>query len=207
MRKIVKLGEPAEWTAYRLTPGVDYQSIPELRDSLLKEQGYICAYCMRRIPHRDKNSSETSRIDHILCRENHDDLKLDYRNMVICCPGAINNEFHCDKLKDSNDVTFNLFDDAFINTISYKSRDGHISSSDITHNREMNDLINLNHRLIKKNRIQTLNGIITRLGNRKWKASDIRRELTQWEEKDVSGKYKPYCGIVIWYLKKKLRQA
>ena len=44
---ITKNKEPKEWTEYRNTPGVDYQAIPELVQSLLKEQGYICAYCMR----------------------------------------------------------------------------------------------------------------------------------------------------------------
>lgn len=51
---ITKNKEPKEWTEYRNTPGVDYQAIPELIQSLLKEQGYICAYCMRRIPKQDK---------------------------------------------------------------------------------------------------------------------------------------------------------
>lgn len=51
---ITKNKEPKEWTEYRNTPGVDYQAIPELVQSLLKEQGYICAYCMRRIPQQDK---------------------------------------------------------------------------------------------------------------------------------------------------------
>lgn len=41
MRKINKGPEPVKWKQYRKTPGVKYQSIPELRDSLLKEQGYI----------------------------------------------------------------------------------------------------------------------------------------------------------------------
>ena len=71
MRKINKNPEPKEWTAYHLAPGVNYQSIPELRSSLLEEQDYVCAYCMRRIPVRDSNSYETARIDHILCREKH----------------------------------------------------------------------------------------------------------------------------------------
>ena len=39
---ITKNKEPKEWTEYRNTPGVDYQAIPELVQSLLKEQGYIC---------------------------------------------------------------------------------------------------------------------------------------------------------------------
>ena len=37
---ITKNKEPKEWTEYRNTPGVDYQAIPELVQSLLKEQGY-----------------------------------------------------------------------------------------------------------------------------------------------------------------------
>lgn len=74
MRKIIKQSEPKEWMVYRrFTPEADYEANPELRKSLLEEQGYICAYCMRRIPVRDKNSNETSRIEHILSREKHPD--------------------------------------------------------------------------------------------------------------------------------------
>ena len=104
MIKIAKGKEPKEWTEYRNTPGVDYQSIPELVESLLKEQGYICAYCMRRIPHRDKLykkdgikyvlTDEAHRIEHVLSRDNHPDKKLDYNNMVVCCPGHIGDEDH-----------------------------------------------------------------------------------------------------------------
>ena len=89
MRKINKGPEPVKWKQYCKTPGVKYQSIPELRDSLLKEQGYICAYCMRKIPHKDKNSTEDSRIEHIKCREKYPEEELAYSNMVICCPGRL----------------------------------------------------------------------------------------------------------------------
>lgn len=43
MRKINKNREPKEWTRHRLTSGADYEAIPELRQSLLEEQGYLCA--------------------------------------------------------------------------------------------------------------------------------------------------------------------
>jgi uncharacterized protein (TIGR02646 family) len=207
MKKIEKNAEPREWTEYRLTPGVDYQAIPELRDSLLEEQGYICAYCMRRIPIKDKNSTETSRIDHILSRTKHEDLKLSYQNMVICCPGAIDNDkFHCDKCKGEEDITFNLFDEVFISTISYNSKDGAIKSSNAIYDKEMQGMLNLNHALLQKNRQQTLQGV-TAVLNRKqvpWKKSEIRKLLEQWQNKDITGQFKPYCGIVIWYLNKKI---
>lgn len=99
MRKILKQLEPREWTKHRLTPGAKYEAVPELRKALLEEQGYLCAYCMRRIPIRDTNSNESTRIDHILSRTKHPELQLNYSNMVVCCPGAITSDFHCDKQK------------------------------------------------------------------------------------------------------------
>ena len=208
MRKKDKNAEPKEWTAYRQTPGAVYQSKPELRSSLLEEQGYICAYCMRRIPAKDANSNETTRIDHILCREKHEDRKLDYRNMVICCPGAIDCKFHCDKSKGNNDVSFNLFDQSFIDTLSYSTKDGTIKCGIEQYDTEINEILNLNHSLLKNNRKSTLKGVIQQLQKkRRWKATQIRKLLSHWDAKDRDGQYKPYNGIVVWYLKKRLNQV
>lgn len=207
MRRIEKGQEPAAWTRHRLTPGAVYEPSEALRESLLKEQGYICAYCMRRIPVKDGNSNETSRIEHILCRERHADLQLDYRNMVICCPGAIDGTFHCDKSKGNRDITFDLSQQRCMDTLSYGSGDGTIRSSDNTYDRELNDVLNLNHALLKKNRSMTLKGVINRLNQRhSWKKSQIRTLLNEWDSKDGDGYYKPYNGIVVWFLKKKLEQ-
>lgn len=205
MRKITKSKEPKEWTKYRLTPNTNYQSIPELRLSLLEEQGYICAYCMRRIPHKDGNSNEDSRIDHILSRENHPDKKLDYQNMVICCPGAISEDFHCDKSKGEKDITFSLFNDSLVQTIKYHTKSGKIESSNSTWNTEINDILNLNNKKLKVNRQEALNGVIESLTGKHWKSVDIRKKLIEWDSKNKKGMFKPYCGIIVWYLNKKLR--
>jgi hypothetical protein len=74
MIRINKGTEPAEWTAKKLTSGFNkYEPITELREALLEEQGYICAYCMRSIPIevKDKNESETSKIEHINSRDSY----------------------------------------------------------------------------------------------------------------------------------------
>ena len=161
---IQKKSEPKEWQEYRCTPGVDYQSIPELVDALLEEQGYICAYCMRRIPHKDRLykkdginyvlTDEDHRVEHIQSRENHDDKKLDYSNMVICCPGHIGSEEHCDRLKGSKDISFTPLDANFIATLSYKM-DGEIVSSNEQYNKEINEVLNLNTPILKENRKNT----------------------------------------------------
>lgn len=205
MRKITKSKEPKEWIEYRLPPNVDYASIPELRESLLQEQGYLCAYCMRRIPHQDKNSNENSRIDHILSRDKHPDRKLDYSNMVICCAGAISEDFHCDKRKGEHDITFSLFDGSFTPTLKYSTKTGKIESIVSAWNNEINDILNLNNEILKANRLETLNGVISSLMSKQWTLGEIRKKLEEWENKNSKGKLKPYCGIVVWFLNKKLK--
>lgn len=189
MRKINKNQEPIEWYNYRRTPGVQYQSIPELKQALLEEQGYICAYCMCRIP--SKNGLEKCRIEHLLCREKHSDRQLDYSNMVLCCSGdfdAINNSEssrknynhsndHCDRSKANNDVSFDIFSDSFIDTLSYSSKDGTIKSSNSLYDREINKLLNLNHALLKENRRATLMGVLEMLKRKGFSSSRIKKTL------------------------------
>lgn len=50
-------------------------------DTLLKEQGYICCYCGRRI------SRETSHIEHLKPRTNYPDLAIEYVNLLASCQG------------------------------------------------------------------------------------------------------------------------
>ena len=59
MIKITKIREPRELKKYRTPPGAAYiardRSVKEaVLNSLLNEQGHLCAYCMRRIPETRK---------------------------------------------------------------------------------------------------------------------------------------------------------
>lgn len=210
---IKKQKEPDAWLKYRLTPNVDYQSIPELVESLCKEQGYICAYCMRRIPCRDNVSNEDHRIEHILSREKHDDMKLDYANMVICCPGHIGTEDHCDKKKGSDDISLTPLDNAFIGTISY-THDGKIKSSNSDYDKELNQILNLNTDLLKTNRRKMIETIVNQIqyyvkkkGN--LDKSYLNRMLEKYSNlytKKGQAMYHPYCGVAIFYLQKKINK-
>ena len=220
---IKKRKEPKEWTRYRSTPGVDYQAIPELVDSLLKEQGYICAYCMRRIPSRDRlynkdgvtfiETKEDHRVEHIKSRENHDELKLDYSNMVICCPGHIGDEPHCDRSKGSDDISFTPLDPVSIDTLSYTT-DGKIKSSDPTYQVELENTLNLNTKLLVLSRKEARDEVIRNINqsckkNGIWNKTAIVRYLAKYENMHFNGnrkEYYPYCGIISWYLRKKLKQ-
>lgn len=209
MKLIVKGIEPEEWKDFSETPGAVYQSKPCLREALYKEQGGICAYCMQRLRNelsgKEGDSEISNRVEHIKCRDNYPQLQLDYQNMVLCCNGKTNGStIHCDRKKENTDISFSPLDTDFIETISYK-KDGTISSSNRSWQTEMNLILNLNANILKANRAAVLRGIVNRLNRKKWKKSEVRREFMNWNSIDTSGLYKSYCGVVVWYLNKKLK--
>ena len=158
MRKIVKGLEPLAWREFRNTPGVIYEAKPELREALIQEQGYICAYCMQRI-----SLDVKTHIEHMKSRSKHPELILDYQNMVLCCSGNTCGVSHCDNHKDNEDITFDLFSEAFINTLSYQiqSRSVAIKSSNPIWDNEINDILNLNCPILGINRKLAFDAVLT----------------------------------------------
>lgn len=94
MKFVRKAGAPHAYRAWRKTmKGQPNEDFPhglqnplkkELHDALLHEQGYLCAYTMKRVGYA------TSHIEHIkpesVCREELRGSDLDYENMVACFP-------------------------------------------------------------------------------------------------------------------------
>lgn len=199
MRKIVKKQEPRSWTEFRLAdPNREYERTSELAEALLNEQKYVCAYCETRI------SLEKSRIEHIKARSIYPDLQLDYTNMVICCEGGTKNgEIHCDNAKGNKEVSFDLFGDALFESISY-SVSGEIKSSNSDWSREINDVLNLNTTLIKRNRVQAFKAIQSNL--RGLSLTEKRRSIKAYKDKikqgDAEGKYPPYGSYILYMLEK-----
>jgi len=82
----------------------------EVVTSLLEEQGYICAYCMRSI------DLKSTTIEHIV-GQNYDDgtqkgkdLQLDYDNFLAVCKGdSCRDELHCDKSRANYQKTRPLY--------------------------------------------------------------------------------------------------
>ena len=215
MIKITKGKEPAEWTSERTTPGMTYEDAQkdELRLALLEEQGGLCAYCMRRISFT-KGKTTTTRIEHVKPQalsiaEGKVYETLAYSNMVLCCDGDIdgNGTFHCDRSKEDQIISFRPFDQAVIDTISYSSNKGTIKSSNLDYNRDFNEILNLNHPRLEINRLAAIKGLVTELGKKKmWKKRDLIDKLNYYSTPKANGKFHEYCGVIIWYLNKKIRQ-
>lgn len=207
MRKIVKSRRlPRKWTEYCCTPGVDYQASPELREILLKEQGFICAYCMKGLDAEGKNT----KIEHMKCRRLHPDLKFKYRNMVVCCSGDTFGFRHCDTSKGDEDISFDLLSDPFFTTLTYGLGTGTIKSSVASWDNEINNLLNLNNEYLKRERLAVLQAAIDTLDkNKNWNEtqSELTRLRDEWDQMDKGGRYKQFCGIVVYFLNKRLSRC
>jgi uncharacterized protein (TIGR02646 family) len=213
--KITKGKEPAEWTKIKSTPGINFESADKtaLRQALIDEQGWVCAYCMRRINYVAGAVTDT-RIEHlkpqsISIDHGHPEETLAYSNMVLCCNGNIagDGKTHCDTSKGDREISFTPFDQAVIDTISYSTGDGHIKSSNAQYNDEFNQVLNLNHPRLAGNRRSVIKGVVKVLGKKEWKCSDLKFKLNYYSGKTSNGQHPEYCGVVVWYLKKKLRKC
>lgn len=202
MRLITKCQEPKEWLNYRLTPGVVFAPIPELRESLYQEQGGICAYCMRRLKDEPSREYPSNKVEHIKPRSIYPNLTFDYNNLVLCCDGRTGNVSHCDTSKGNQDLSFSPLEPHFIESLSYSSK-GEIKSSNPKWDKELNEILNLNHPYLVSNRRAAREAFIKRMGNH-WSKRDLNKVLQNWSCRDADGCYKEFCGIVIHLIKKKL---
>lgn len=221
MIKITKTKEPLQWTQYRKTPGAHYQAQDYLTEALMRKQGYICGYCMRRIPRKDKLSGaatqEDHRIEHVKCRTFYPELELDYSNMIACCPGHIGDEDHCDRSKKDLAISFSPMEEAAIESIRYSSS-GKIFSANRQWNKEMDEVLNLNTSMLVLNRRSMLDEVIKRINQQcrkknSWDKALLNKFLQKYSQMHKSNdkeenrmEYYPFCGIVIWFLKDKLRK-
>jgi len=209
MKRIVKYREPESLTNHRRKTSADYNNYPEkdkLRSSLLNDQGYICCYCMQRI------SPEKMKIEHWKSQTKYPELQLDFHNLLAVCmgnEGSPNHLQHCDTKKGNTEITINPADNYrnCEDLIRYSS-DGKISSDDLTINNELNQVLNLNMQTLVNNRKEVLDLVIKQLKSKypqgNWTQSVLNKEIQQWCDQQRDGKYKPYCQIVIYHLKKKL---
>lgn len=211
--------EPVSLTQFRASGGKEFENLDsatknEIRDSLLKEQGYICAYCMKRIGRGRSGALNDVKIEHVIpravTRMSSDPqinlMEIDYSNMVAVCLGVTNGMQHCDTSKADRQISFHPCNPALEDSISYSLRDGEIRSDNKAWNEDITDKekLNLNHPVIKNNRRAALNGLIEALKRSdRWSASQLIRTAESLDSNPIKT---PYAGILRFYLKKKISQ-
>ncbi len=210
MRQIVKNKEPSEFSSYKkvkdaVYDGPNFTPVKAiLRKSLLEEQGFLCAYCMRRI------NFDSMKIEHWACQKKHPKQQLDYTNLLACClgyEGCSPSEQTCDTHKGSCEIKFSpaILSHRINNIIKYDFL-GEISSSDLIFNNNINDVLNLNKSRLKLNRMEALKTIQDKLAEKMGgrKTSEIQKLIDFYSQKNKLGYFSEYYGVILHYLQKKL---
>lgn len=218
MKYIDKEQEPPELKEYREnTPEASYngfQGRTQVREALLREQGCICAYCMRRISLKwDKQLKKPrTEIEHYQSQELRSDKQLDYQNMLGVCNGVSGVHKHCDKTtggKGDGKVILkklNPLDQECERLLTYNAN-GEVQSifDEEEVREEIERILNLNNQNLKEYRKTALDKFWEDFKKRNasksaWTKELFEKEIKELQKKDKKGKYKPYCQFLIWYL-------
>ncbi len=215
MIHIQKGFEPRSLRDHRNTPGADFDSLDktETRKCLLQEQGYLCAYCMKRI----RNASDV-KIEHYVARNSENELV--YTNLLAVCDGNNNTKdemgkvnkdrFTCDSMKKNHPLHINPQKKSDMETIYYDNQ-GKIYSRNAIYEEDLNHILNLNdeYGYLIANRKDAINVIMNKLRELK-PGQDamplLNRLKSKYESKNEKGEYEEYLGIIRWYIEKHIRK-
>jgi uncharacterized protein (TIGR02646 family) len=195
--------EPRELVSYRATPGASYDGMPSdckdsVKESLLHEQGFVCAYCMSVI------NVDNSTIEHWDAQTNQHGNDLSYGNMLAVCrkEGLPKTKQTCDVAKNGFPLKYNpaCHMDAVRMAIYYNLHDGTICSRDDEFNKQLNEVLNLNVSILKSNRLAVLKAAMKAL------AKNTPAQLIEKYRPDtsVNPHFIEYCGIAFHYLSKRV---
>ncbi len=186
----------------------------KVKESLMREQGDLCAYCMKRIPQKNVSAEISVTIEHWDAQHaNDDDKGLDYRNMLAVCSGNRgHSELCCDAQRgalppDKQALTVNPLKQSTLTEISYSSN-GKIQSLNPDVDIDLNKKLNLNSERIgfpemRKQALQTLQKVV----QKEHPTGDISLYCERLLERYMSEEEKqPFVGILMWWLRKKTRK-
>ncbi|OAD18837.1 hypothetical protein THIOM_005560 [Candidatus Thiomargarita nelsonii] len=197
---------------------LDKEVIDDLNESLLKEQGYLCCYCMEEI------SLNSLRREHFLPQSRFKSEELNYSNLFAACnfsDGLSPDQQHCDIKKGNLLIPKYLLDKKCSDYFRY-NRSGEILPygsfkryKDYYENfNKLNaeqkailstiEILNLNAERLKTKRqnfiltlIQSING---------FEKEKIEQKIEDYKTKDSLGKLKRFCGVAVYLLEDYLKR-
>lgn len=190
----------------------NYRDKVGLRNALVAEQRGLCCYCLGRI----KAEATAMKIEHWQCRRHHRDRELDYHNLLAACPGHLGGGGghparlqHCDTKKGDRDLEYNPADPSHrIETRIRYEPDGSICSCEEAFNNQLNEVLNLNLPLLKRNRASVLDAVLGwwRREKTRTRGPVSRDRIIRKRDRyaTLDGPLTPYCQVAVWWLNQKL---
>lgn len=216
MRAIVKGTEPKSLVEHRCQLSADYENFADkdsLREQLVKEQRGLCCYCMARIT----ADSDRMKIEHWHSQSEFPHEQLIYGNLLAACRGVTQEagndcvsptNQHCDTRKGIHCLSRNPASPAHrIEDDVHFDGEGWIRSMHGEFDRELNEVLNLNLNVLRENRREVLRAFTKTLGTRPLSRSRFQRLLADWNGDSDAGELRPYCQVVVYWLRKRLRRG
>lgn len=207
MRLITKHPEPPTLTTYRESGGTWADFSLEkgkriVKESLLREQFSLCAYCTQRI------RFDRMKIEHYFPRtlSDNEKIKLIYGNLLACCPGlAYGGDIrHCDTGRPDRELSINPQRPEHIRRLSFNLVNGKLSSSNPEHQEDIDKDLNLNNRYLRERRVQHLLEFKKLLEKQHpGRTANARRYMQSLQKSEPE----PFQGIVLTYLRKRLHRS
>ncbi len=190
------------------------------REYLGKEQGNLCAYCMKRI---DPKDALRTKIEHWIARSDRPECALDWSNLLGVCAGStpINvldrsgdekqKPEHCDTARGSQTLyCLHPADPAPLRRLAIQSLQfsglGDVSSGDPQAKSDIHTL-NLNHPQLRRNRAAVIDLIMVHLPNKQsWTRALLQRERAKWVTCDQFGSLREYCEVAIRWLDRQIQR-
>lgn len=234
-RKVSEIKSSSEWHNIKkedtkaIRQQFDLLPKDSIRKQMLKEQRYLCAYCMKKIA----NDGRKTTIEHWYPISKDKNRALDYRNMLAVCDGGRRWQkgkeendkkrvLSCDAKKgDYGELKINPFNKQQMNLIAY-NRNGqiYILSGDQRLEYDINVVLGLNGLLNEKGELiadtstelvrgrrdcyQQYNYFIRKLDKQgKCTSEHIKKRM---EEIEQAERQPEYAGVLLYFLKKKYNQ-
>lgn len=212
---IKKTSEPRSLVEHRCTPGADFDGLDktELREYLLKEQGYLCAYCMKRI-----HDERDTKIEHYRARTAENELE--YANLLAVCygnqpsPDSVvkvgKKRLTCDSMKGNQVLHINPQSQEDMDTIYYDNN-GKIYSKNVLYQQDLDSVLNLNDTFgyLVRNRKEVVDTMINKLKSAK-SPHEAKDMLLRWRRQYARMAYGDECpayfGVLRWFIDRQLRK-
>lgn len=227
MRYIKKSGtEPEDLQKYkrdcrRASPPlkITYKDMPKdgSRKQLAVDQGYICAYCMRRVCLDSENKEQYINIEHIVPQNQlTDEEATNFSNFIGVCSGGRDKKANARKTCDAyrgalseeqQIMQLNPLNEAQMETIRYR-RNGEIYSTDKVLSHQLSEKLNLNGEstYLKENRATAYQNLLKVLKREKVQGKLSKTLLkSMWDEfckPNETGAYREYVGVYEYWLKR-----
>lgn len=148
------------------------------------------------------------KIEHWHCQDHYRQEQLNYGNLLGVCLGGVGRprtDQYCDTRKGDSDLCWNPANPVHnVEILIRYLGDGTIMAANAVFNRELNQVLNLNHSQLRNNRKAVLEGFTQTLPRSGTLAAPaIQRKIDQWVQPS-RGDLHPFCMVVVYWLRKRL---